>query len=132
MVIFAQNNDYSIILLITKKFFFRIGPLIYLQELTALPIVNKAQWLWRRRFLDFIIVLSLFWYYLDSKCVSSYEQIGIPFTKGCFLLILVKLAHYKLYKEYFQILKSAYLIIQVGVKDMYECSALTVSLQRTN
>ena len=77
-----------------KKFFFRIGPLIYLQELTALPIVNKAQWLWRRRFLDFIIVLSLFWYYLDSKCVSSYEQIGIPFTKGCFLLILVIFAHH--------------------------------------
>ena len=76
-VLFAQNNDYLIILLQKKSLTLRIGPLIYLQELIAFthrengPVVMEKK-IFRFRHCNFaILVLPPF----RSKCVPSYEQI---------------------------------------------------------
>ena len=55
--------------------------------------MKLAQWFWRRRFLNFVNVFSLFCNYLPLKkgWGSSFEQTWIPFTQGCFVPSLVEI-----------------------------------------
>ena len=52
-----------------------------------------AQWFWRRRFLNFVNVFSLFRNYLplEKGGAPLFEQTWIPFTQGCFMPILVEI-----------------------------------------
>ena len=66
--------------------------------------VKSAQWLWRRRFFNFVNVFSVFRNYLPLE--KSYEQTWIPFTQGNFVPSLVNWnwprrwkCHWKVYRQ---------------------------------
>ena len=59
--------------------------------------LKLARWLWRRRFLNFFNVFSLF---RRKGRVPSFEQIWIPFSQECFMPKLVEMGIYHLQKVY--------------------------------
>ena len=61
--------------------------------------LKLAQWLWRRRFLNFVNVFSLFHYYLPLEKGGPPR---IPFTQGYFVPSLVKIDPVVLEKKIFK------------------------------
>ena len=67
--------------------------------------LKLAQWFWRRRFFNFVNVISRFRNYLPFEkggASSSFEQIYIPFTQGCFVPSLVEIGPVVLEKKIFK------------------------------
>ena len=67
--------------------------------------LQLVQWFWRRRFLNFVIVIWLFHYYflaLRKKCGPSFLQTWIPTTKGYFVPSLVEINQGFLEKKIFK------------------------------
>ena len=65
--------------------------------------LKLAQWFWRRRYLNFVNVFSLFRNYLplEKDGGPSFEQTWIPFTQGCFVPSLVEICQVVLEKKIF-------------------------------
>ena len=63
--------------------------------------LKLVQWFWRRRFLNFVNVISLFHNYLPLEKENSFEQTWILITQGCFVPRLVQIGSVVLQKKIF-------------------------------
>ena len=64
--------------------------------------MQLVQWFLRRRFLNFVIVLSLFRNFLPRKRAGPLlEQICVPFTWGCFVTSLLEIGRVVLKEKIF-------------------------------